>query len=146
MSHSLLADIGGSKSRFALANSAGRPERILVVENDTVPDLEAAVARYLDETGARPRAATLAIAGPIDGEEVALTNRAWRFRRGEFARRFGFSQLRIVNDFEAIAWALRNLAPNEPRPLAPPLPPRDGVKAVLGPGTGLGVAALVPAG
>src|SRR3981189_263801 len=106
MSHSLLADIGGSKSRFALANSAGRPERLLVVEKDTAPALQAAVARHLDETGARPRAATLAIAGPIDGEEVALTNRAWRFRRGEFARRFGLSALRGGNDFQAIARAL----------------------------------------
>jgi len=145
MSLTLLADIGGSKSRFALANSVGRPERILIMENDTVADLDAAVCRYLDETGASPRAATMAIAGPIDGEEVALTNRAWRFRRGEFAQRFGFSQLRIVNDFEAIAWALRNLAPTETRPLGKPVPPRDGVKVVLGPGTGLGVAALLPA-
>ena len=145
MSLTLLADIGGSKSRFALANSAGRPERILIMDNDTVADLDGAVSRYLDETGARPRAATLAIAGPIDGEEVALTNRAWRFRRAELAQRFGWSQLRIVNDFEAIAWALRNLAPNETRPLGKPLPPRDGVKVVLGPGTGLGVAALLPA-
>jgi glucokinase len=45
MSLTLLADIGGSKSRFALANSAGRPERILVIENDTVVDLDAAVSR-----------------------------------------------------------------------------------------------------
>ena len=101
MSLTLLADIGGSKSRFALANSAGRPERILIMDNDTVADLDGAVSRYLEETGARPRAATLAIAGPIDGEEVALTNRAWRFRRTELAKRFGWSQLRIVNDFEA---------------------------------------------
>jgi glucokinase len=146
MSSVLLADIGGSKSRFALANSAGRPERILVVENDTVPHLEAAVARYLDETGARPHAATLAVAGPIDGEEVALTNRAWRFRRGEFARRFGLSQLRVVNDFEAIAWALPRLGAAETRPLGKPTVARDGVKLVLGPGTGLGVAALLPTG
>src|SRR5215472_933442 len=76
MSSVLLADIGGSKSRFALANSAARPERILVIDNDTVADLEGAVTRYLDETGAHPRAATLAVAGPIDGEEIALTNRA----------------------------------------------------------------------
>jgi len=61
------------------------------------------------------------------------------------AKRFGWSQLRIVNDFEAIAWALRNLAPTETRALGKPLPPRDGVKVVLGPGTGLGVAALLPA-
>ena len=155
MSMTLLADIGGSKSRFALANSGGRPERVLVIENDTVADLEAAVERYLDETGLRPRAATLAVAGPIDGDEVALTNRAWQFRRRELARRFGFAQLRVVNDFEAIAWALPLLRATDVRPLGSPHPslPRlrgregwgDGCKIVLGPGTGLGVAALVPA-
>jgi glucokinase len=151
MSQTLLADIGGSNSRFALANSAGRPERILVIENDTVADLEAAVGRYLDETAARPRAATLAVAGPIDGEEVALTNRNWRFRRQDFAKRFGFSELRVVNDFEAIAYALPFLGPTETRPLGPltlssSRARGDGVKLVLGPGTGLGVAALIPAG
>jgi glucokinase len=146
MSQTLLADIGGSKSRFALANAAGRPERILVIENDTVADLEAAVARYLDETGARPRAATLAVAGPIDGEEVALTNRTWRFRRREFAKRFGLSELRVINDFEAIAYALPCLGAAETRPLGKPAVRHDGVKLVLGPGTGLGVAALIPAG
>jgi glucokinase len=146
MTETLLADIGGSKSRFALANSVGRPERILVIDNDTVADLDAAVARYLEEAGASPRAATLAVAGPIDGEEIALTNRtAWRFRRRDFARRFGFSQLRVVNDFEAIAWALPRLGAAETRPLGRPMPPRAGVKLVLGPGTGLGVAALLPA-
>jgi glucokinase len=140
----LLADIGGSNSRFALANSAGRPERVLVIENDTAASLEAAVARYLDETGARPRAATFAVAGPIDGEEVALTNRAWRFRRADFARRFGLASLRVVNDFEAIAWALPQLRAGETRPLGKAAVPREGVKLVLGPGTGLGVAALLP--
>jgi glucokinase len=151
MSQTLLADIGGSNSRFALANSAGRPERILVIENDTVADLEAAVGRYLDQTAARPRAATLAVAGPIDGEEVALTNRNWRFRRQDFAKRFGFSELRVVNDFEAIAYALPFLGPTDTRPLGPltlsgSRARGDGVKLVLGPGTGLGVAALIPAG
>ena len=93
MRTTLLADIGGSKSRFALAKSAGAPERMLVIENDTVADLDAAVARYLEETGARPRAATLAVAGPVDGEEIALTNRtSWRLRRREFAKRFGFAE------------------------------------------------------
>ena len=64
---------------------------------------------------------------------------------GRAARRFGFAPLRIVNDFEAIAWALACLGPADTRALGPKLPPRDGVKVVLGPGTGLGVAALVPA-
>src|SRR5215470_4380193 len=108
MSTTLVADIGGSKSRFALSNSSGVFERMLVIDNDMVAGLDAAVARYLEETGARPRAATLAVAGPIGGEEVVLTNRpGWRLRRGEFAKRFGFLQLRVLNDFEAIGGPCR---------------------------------------
>src|SRR5260370_1673338 len=139
MGTTLLADIGGSKSRFALASSAGAPARVLVIENDTVADLDAAVARYLEETGARPRAATLAVAGPVDGEEIALTNRtSWRLRRREFAKRFGFSQLRVLNDFEAIAWALPRLRAAPTPPPGKPGPARAGLQVVLGPGTGLG--------
>ena len=146
MSTTLLADIGGSKSRFAIANSSGALEHVLVIHNDTAADLDAAVARYLEETGASPRAATLALAGPVEGEEVALTNRTnWRIRRVEFAKRFGLSELCLLNDFEAIAWALPHLGPAHTRPLGSAVPAREGVKVVLGPGTGLGVAALLPA-
>jgi glucokinase len=87
----------------------------------------------------------LAVAGPIEGEEIALTNRAWRFRRTDFAKRFGFSRLHIVNDFEAVAWALPRLGPPYTRLLGDCTLSREGVKLALGPGTGLGVAALVPA-
>jgi glucokinase len=145
MSSVLLADIGGSNSRFALASPGGRPERILIIDNDAHASLEAGIAHYLEETGARPRAAVLAVAGPIDGENVALTNRAWRFHRSELASAFGFSRLHIVNDFEAVAWSLPNLGASDTRPLGKPATPREGVKIVLGPGTGLGVAALLPA-
>jgi len=140
----LLADIGGTNSRLALAGSDGRPAHALIIENDSVPNLEGAISRYLAESGARPSAAVLAIAGPLEGEEVTLTNRPWRFRPGELARRFGFAKLRLVNDFEAIAWALTRVTAQDAQPLGPPLPARPGVRAVLGPGTGLGVAALVP--
>src|SRR3981081_728350 len=134
MSDTLLGDIGGSKSRFALANSAGRPYRIRVIETDTAADLEAAVARYLEETGARPRAATLAVAGPIDSEEVALTNRTnWRFRRAEFAKRCAVSLVRGVNDFAAIAWARPHRGASHTRPRGQPVAARAGVKVVLGP-------------
>src|SRR5262249_60844606 len=85
------------------------------------------------------------ISGPLDvGEQIEMTHRAWRFLRGELARRFGFAKLYVVNDFEAIAWSLTRLAATDARQLGPALPARAGVKAVLGPGTGLGVAALVP--
>jgi glucokinase len=145
MGEFLVADIGGSNSRFALADSEGWPERIVVIKNKTVADLETAVARYLEEAGVRPRVATFAIAGPIHGDDIALTNCAWHFRRSDFANRFGFSRLRIVNDFEAIAWALPQLTPAHTRPLGRCTLRHEGVKLVLGPGTGLGVAALLPA-
>jgi glucokinase len=152
MSERLLADIGGSKSRFALINSAGRPDRVLVIENDAVADLPAAIECYLEKTAARPTAATFAVAGLIEGDEVALTNRAWRFNRDELARRFGFAPLGLLNDFEAIAWSLPHLAASDvrllevsPRTSRGKRGRRNGVKVVLGPGTGLGVAALVPA-
>ena len=140
----LLADIGGTNSRFALAGSDGRPTRMMIIENDTVPNLEGAIARYLDESSVHPRAAVLAVAALLESEEVALTNRAWRFRPGELARRFGFAQLRLVNDFEAIAWALTRLTSDDAHPVGQVITARPGVRAVLGPGTGLGVAALVP--
>jgi len=63
----------------------------------------------------------------------------------EFAERFGLSELCLLNDFEAIAWALPHLGPAHTRPLGKDVPAREGVKVVLGPGTGLGVAALLPA-
>jgi glucokinase len=142
----LLADIGGTNSRFALAGSDGRPEHIRVHEHDASPDLEAAIAHYLDEVGARPDAAVLAVAGPIDGQEITLTNRGWRFHCGKLAQRFGLAGLRVVNDFEAIAWAIPRLDPADTRRLGGPNVSRPGIKVVLGPGTGLGVAALVPVG
>jgi glucokinase len=141
----LLADIGGTNSRFAIASAAGRPEQIVIIENNSAASLEMAIEAYLAQTGARPSAAVLAVAAPTDGgEEVALTNRSWRFRRSELAQRFGFSTLRVLNDFEAIAWALLRLGAHDARPLGRDMAPREGVKVVLGPGTGLGVAALVP--
>ena len=132
MSAFLVADIGGSKSRFALANFHGEPERISVIENDTVADVETALAGYLQATGARPQTATLAIAGPIQGEDVALTNRAWRFRRSELAKRFGFSRLRIINDFEALAWSLPRLTDKHTRALGVCALRGDGVSWCLG--------------
>jgi glucokinase len=141
----LLADIGGTHTRFAFAGSDGRPECIKIIDNDNFPALETAIARYLEQTATRPRAAVLAVAAPIDGgDEIAMTNRAWHFRRSALAQRFGLAALRIVNDFEAIAWALPRLTAADARPLGSLAAPAAGVKVALGPGTGLGVAALMP--
>mgnify|MGYP005856130201 CR=1 FL=1 len=139
----LVADIGGTMSRAALAAIGKRPEHIVTVANDSVAGPEGVFERLLAGGGKRPRAAVLALAGPVQGDEIALTNRNWRVRLPELSARFGISNIHAVNDFEALAWALPSLRAEDLRPLGggPAVP--DGVKVVVGPGTGLGVAALV---
>jgi len=146
MSSVLLADIGGSSSRFAVSAPGGRPERVKVIDNETVSGPAAAIRRYLGEAGVAPRCAVLAVAGPVDGGEIKLTNRDWRFSCDQLAEQFGFSAIHAINDFEAVAHALAVLRPDEVRALGPLAGPRPGPRAVLGPGTGLGVAALLPHG
>jgi glucokinase len=140
----LVADIGGSTSRFGIAVRGQRPQQVVVVSNATVSTLEAAITQYLARVGGRPAAAIFAVAGPINGDEVALTNRSWRFRVRDLAGQFGFARMRVINDFEALAWALLDLGAGDTRPIGAAPRPDGGVKVVLGPGTGLGVAAMVP--
>jgi glucokinase len=85
----------------------------------------------------------IAIAGRIDGPEVKFTNRDWAFETGAFARRHGFAHLSIVNDFQALARALPHFQPDQLRPIGPAMPRTEAPKLVLGPGTGLGVAAAL---
>lgn len=142
----LIADIGGTNSRFACVGTDGRPAAVMVIAGDSVPNLEAAIERYLGETGLHPVTAVLAVAGPVEGDAVAMTNRTWNFHRGELAARFGWQDLRVVNDFEAAAWSLAGLAPQDVRPLGDELAAGRGPRVLFGPGTGLGVAAVVPVG
>ncbi|MGE0749384.1 MAG: glucokinase [Variibacter sp.] len=142
----LLADIGATNCRFALIGAGGRPERVIKLRDSEVPSLEAGVARYLEETGAHPSAGVLAIAGPIEGDAVKMTNRPWAFRFSELAKRFGWSGVRGINDFEAVAWSLPHLRDDDVRPLGALTTKPNGAKAAFGPGTGLGVAALLPDG
>lgn len=147
----LLADIGGTTTRIALAAPGGRPHRIVRFENDDIDGIDVAIQHYLDgleldDAQACPRRAVLAVAGPIDAEEIRLTNRPWRFRTAELAAQFGFDRVQVINDFQAVAWSLPSLRADELLPLGGVAVPGPGPKAALGPGTGLGVAALVPHG
>jgi glucokinase len=144
----LLADIGGTHSRFALLAGSGRPEQVVSWDNNSYAMLENAIAAYLATLATRPRRAVLAVAGPVTSRDIALTNRGWHFNLDALARQFAFSNIRAINDFEAQAWALGQLHPGDYRQLGDAAHARHvhAVKVVLGPGTGLGVAALVPVG
>jgi glucokinase len=141
----LLGDIGGTHSRFALTGDGhGKPAEVREYADDDFTTFDAAVAHYLREVGAKPDAAVLAIAAPINGGEISMTNRGWRFRLDDLAAAFGFERVRAINDFEAQAWALTRVGADDLQSIGDAGGHPDGPKVVLGPGTGLGVAALVP--
>lgn len=140
----LVADIGGTRSRFALADGEGRLSHLAAVENDELSSLQDGIAAYLASVAVKPQAAVLGVASPAIGEEVVLTNRDWRFRPEALKRAFGLRRIKVVNDFEALAYALPQLQPGDLRRLGGKAAEGPGAKAVLGPGTGLGVAGLLP--
>jgi glucokinase len=144
----LVGDIGGTHSRFALLGDDGRPADARAYQNDDVGSLENVIAQYLRETGAEPSSAVLAVAAAVIGPEIELTNRDWRFRVDDLKQQFGLTRLHFVNDFEAQAWALPLLGEEagDLQSIGGPSEMAAGPKVVLGPGTGLGVAALFPRG
>lgn len=143
----MVADIGGTNARFALTDvAAPRPELLQqrALRNAEFASLQHAIEHYLDSVAARPTRAAIAVACPVGGDEIRLTNRAWSFSRAELQRRLGLASLAMINDFGAVARAVPALATGDVVSLHGS---DDGVLrgpvSVLGPGTGLGVAQLV---
>ena len=143
--HVVLADVGGTNVRFALLTGdvLGPIEHMAVRDYKRFSD---ALAAYLarQAQGAAIRSAIFAVAGVVTGERCALTNNAWIVDAAELRARFGFTGIRIVNDFEAIAWSLPHLTGNDLRIVGGGEPVKNAPMVVLGPGTGLGVAAYLP--
>ncbi|WP_020179563.1 glucokinase [Methylopila sp. M107] len=143
----LVGDIGGTNCRFALAGDDLRPTDAGVEPGDAHPDLESAIGAYLEKSGARADVAAFAVASPIvAGRPTRLTNRRdWVVDPNAIARRFGFARVIVMNDFVAQAASLPRLGPDELVPIGDAAP-AEGLKVAVGPGTGLGVAALAPDG
>ncbi|RAY11635.1 glucokinase [Actinomadura craniellae] len=147
----LVADIGGTNARFGLVEAPGAaPTRVHVLADRDHAGLAEAAATYLARHAGdvRPTAACVAVAGPVGGGTFRLTNANWSGTADEISAYLGIEHVELVNDFEALALALPSLRPGDLRPIGDALPdPAAGLAvAVLGPGTGLGVAGLVPVG
>jgi glucokinase len=145
----LLGDIGGTNSRFALARlGETKPHTARRYENRRFQTFRDAIETYIADVGEHPAAGVTAIAGPIAGDVVGPTNLIrWRFRPPELAAELGFSKLEVINDFEAVAHSLPFLAKDELVAIGGVTEGvRGGNIAVLGPGTGLGVGALIKVG
>jgi glucokinase len=142
-----VADIGGTNARFALfERGAIVGEQVLACA--AYPDLASAIEHYLAGTGRLrsrwPRDAAIAIAGPLVGDRVAMTNHVWSFSAAATRRALKFRRLVLLNDFTALALAIPHLGRESLQQVGGADALGDSAIAVLGPGTGLGVSGLVP--
>ncbi len=149
----LLADIGGTYARFALELGPGEFTQMASLRCADHADFHAAVSAYLqglnwqDAGGPQQIAhAAVAIANPVEGDRVRMTNYHWQFSIDEMRQRLGLDTLVVVNDFTALAMALPRLAEVDVHQVGGGQARRPSVIGLLGAGTGLGVSGLIPAG
>jgi glucokinase len=146
----LLADIGGTYARFAVETAPGVLRHAASLRCAEHADFHAAVSAYLaslpgSQLGVIVHAA-VAIANPVEGDQVRMTNYHWQFSIEQMRQRLGLETLVVVNDFTALAMALPRLAAHERRQVGGGTAHPDSVIGVLGAGSGLGVSGLIPAG
>lgn len=150
MTEIVAVDIGGTHARFALARIEGG--RVAGLDCETVlkaaehASLQLAWEAFAEAVGRPlPRAAGIAVAGPVSGEVLQLTNNPWVIRPGLIQERLGVDRYALVNDFGAVAHAVAQVPPDAFRHVCGPEGPlpSEGVISVVGPGTGLGVAQLL---
>jgi glucokinase len=144
----LVGDIGGTNARFGLVTPDGVLIHSSVLADADFVGLGEAIEAYLGERGGlpRPRRAAIAVASPVTGDEVRFTNLPWSFSVSELRSRLGFEQLEVINDFTAQALALPHLGPGDKMIVGGGAAQPGSPIAVLGPGSGLGVSGLIPAG
>lgn len=145
----LLADIGATHARFGLETAPGVLGRVAVLRCDDydgiVPLLHAYLEQHLSQhPSQRINHAAFALANPISGDFIRMTNRDWQFSTDEVRRTLGLSTLLIVNDFTALAMALPGFQPKDLMQVGGGAPQTHAVSGVLGPGTGLGVSGVIP--
>jgi glucokinase len=141
----VIGDIGGTYARFAVAER-GKYSELQHLSVSKYATLKDAFVEYLDALprSIRPARGALAIAGPVSGDEVKLTNHSWSFSIAALKADLSLSSLVVVNDFAATAMSVPYLSDADCYPIGPPQSKTSGPVGVIGPGTGLGVGTLVP--
>jgi glucokinase len=148
----LLADIGGTNARFALEVAPHRFEALTVFACNAYPDLKSALSAYLNSALVRSlyagaiQHAAIAIANPVTGDVISMTNHHWSFSIAALKQAMQFETLIVANDFTALAMALPHLHESERIQIGGGTPQAGKVVGLIGPGTGLGVSGIIPAG
>lgn len=143
----LIGDIGGTNARFSvLSDATSEPHDVTIVQTANYPTIDAAIEdAVISKAPVKPRSTILAVAGPINGDEIPLTNCPWVVRPNDLIAHLGFEDVVVINDFEAQALAVATLDSENQLQVGRGASKPDHSKVVLGPGTGLGVAGLVHA-
>jgi glucokinase len=145
----LLADIGAKHARFAIEREPGVYEAQRSLPCDEYPDFLSALRAYLSQLalpadGQAVRHGAIAIAYPVAGDVVRMTNYSWEFSIEATRAAVGFDTLVVVNDFTALAMGLPHLQANDLRQIGGGVPRERSVIGLVGAGTGLGVSGLIP--
>ena len=143
----LLADVGGTNARFAWQSGPGAAiERVQVLPCAEHESLQAAIWTYLKHQALPvPSCAAVAIANPVAGDRVRMTNHHWSFSQAQVREEFGWTVFCVLNDFTALALALPHLRASDLLPVGNAVASiAAGPKALIGAGTGLGVSGLLP--
>jgi glucokinase len=141
----LVADIGGTNARFALVDHATAPTRMCgKTATAGHVDISSAIREVVfPETDQKPRTAIIAVAGPVTGDSIPLTNAAWVIEPLKMIADLGLEQVIVLNDFEAQALALPGYRGIDVEQVGSGAIRENSTKFVLGPGTGLGAAAMI---
>jgi glucokinase len=148
MAYNLVADIGGTNARFALCDKGSTALQNIQIFRCTQFDSPIeAIEKYLSTTSVSVESACLAVAGPVNeaDDRVKLTNNPWSFSRNKLADQIDCGRLVVINDFVAAAMATTAIHSDDLFFLSDG--PRFNLKqqrCILGPGTGLGVAGMLP--
>ncbi len=143
----LVGDVGGTNARFALTQGEHLPLLLpMTLPTSDHADLAAAMAAYLQQVG-QPlvRRACVAIANPITGDWLKMTNTPWAFSIEHTRQQLGLDELRMLNDWEAMALAAPTFTADDLAQIGPGTPVPGAPCGLLGPGTGLGVSSLTRA-
>lgn len=143
----MIADIGGTNARFSIFLDAHAEPKIFDnIKAADFADLNTAIqTQVLDRTSLIPQTAVLAVAGPVDGDTIDLTNNHWVVEPLKMISDLGFEEVVVLNDYEAQALAAVALQPDQLEKIGNGEQDAEANRVVLGPGTGLGVAGLVHA-
>jgi glucokinase len=143
----LIGDVGGSKVLLATIrqenDAPGELRHVRAFESRAHGSLESIIASFLEENAeTQPRRAIFAVAGPVVERRARITNLPWTIDADRLSGSFPFQRVDLINDLEALAWAIPILERDRLAVLHPGVAEEGGTIAVLAPGTGLGEAYL----